>query len=136
MTVATGGAHPRADRLSHASRKDHIMAHIGQFTRTPEGFIGRLSTAVLDLPLAFVPADASDADNAPDFRLHAGDDGDGPEVGAGWKRTGEKAGDYVSVVIDDPSFAQPIHANLFQPNREEGTYALVWNRPAKRAARS
>ena len=112
------------------------MAHIGHFTRTPDGFSGRLSTAVLSVPLVLVPAEPSDADNAPDFRLQAGEDGDGPEIGAGWKRTGEKAGDYVSVVIDDPSFAQPIHANLFQSNHEEGTFTLTWNRPAKRVAGS
>ena len=38
----------------------------------------------------------------------------GPEVGAGWKRNGEKAGDYVSLHLDDPSLRQPIRANLFQ----------------------
>ena len=41
------------------------------------------------------------------YRVHLGD-GDGPEIGAGWKRTGEKAGEYVSLVIDDPALAQPI----------------------------
>ena len=47
------------------------------------------------------------------------DDGDGPEVGAGWKRTGEKAGDYVSLLLDDPALTQPIRANLFQSDDEE-----------------
>lgn len=112
------------------------MAHIGQFSRTADGYVGRIVTLTLDAPLVLVPADPLEAENAPDFRLHIGDDDHGPEAGAGWKRTGERAGDYVSVVIDDPSFADPVHANLFQSNHEEGTFNLVWNRLVKRANRN
>ena len=89
------------------------MAQIGQFTRNKCGFAGRIHTLTLNRDLALVPAETSDAENAPAYRIHLGD-ADGPEVGAGWKRTGEKAGDYVSLVIDDPSLTQPIRANLFQ----------------------
>jgi hypothetical protein len=47
----------------------------------------------------------SDAENAPDYRVHvSATSNDGPEIGAGWKRTGEKAGEYVSVLLDDPAF--------------------------------
>ena len=87
------------------------MAQIGTFTRTKHGFTGRLRTLSLDIELALVPAEHSDTENAPDYRVHAGDE-DGPEVGAGWSRTGEKAGEYVSLQIDDPAFTQPIRANL------------------------
>ena len=77
------------------------MAQIGQFTRDKSGFTGRIHTLTVDRDLILVPAESSDAENAPDYRIHLGD-ADGPEIGAGWKRTGEKAGDYVSLVIDDP----------------------------------
>ncbi len=90
------------------------MSLIGEFTRTKSGYGGRIRTLALDAALVLVPAEHSDAENAPDYRVHLGDDADGPEVGAGWKRTGEKAGEYVSLQLDDPTFAQPIRANLFQ----------------------
>jgi uncharacterized protein (DUF736 family) len=107
------------------------MAQIGTFTRTANGYSGRLRTLNLDVELTLVSAENTDAENAPDYRIHLGTDDDGPEVGAGWKRTGEKAGDYVSLLIDDPAFAQPIRANLFQADQGK-SFHLIWNRPSKR----
>ena len=108
------------------------MTQIGQFTCTKFGYSGIIRTLTLDLSLTLVPTDASDAENAPDYRIHLGDD-DGPEVGAGWKRTGEKAGDYVALQLDDPSFAHPIRANLFQSGSDKTAWNLNWNRPPKRS---
>ncbi|QPC42750.1 DUF736 domain-containing protein [Kaustia mangrovi] len=107
------------------------MAQIGQFNRTETGFVGRLHTLILYRELTLVPAVPSDSENAPDYRIHHGGV-DGPEIGAGWKRTGEKAGEYISLQIDDPTFAFPIRANLFETDAEDGQWALHWNRPAKR----
>ncbi len=108
------------------------MAHIGQFTRTRDGYRGRLKTLTLDAKLTLVPAEPSDTENAPDYRIHIGDDEDALEVGAGWKCTGEKAGDYVSVLIDDPTLPHPIHANLFHSVSQNDAHLLTWNRPPKR----
>ena len=110
------------------------MAQIGQFTRTDSGFTGRLHTLILYRELTLVPATPSDSENAPDYRIHHGDD-DGPEIGAGWKRTGEKAGDYVSLQLDDPTFDHPIRANLFQSADDRSAWGLHWNRPPKRGER-
>lgn len=111
------------------------MPQIGQFTREETGFVGRIHTLTLYRELIIVPAEPSDAENAPDYRiLHGGDDG-APEIGAGWKRTGEKAGDYVSLQIDDPTFGHPIRANLFQSADDKSAWGLHWNRPPKRAER-
>ena len=71
------------------------MAHIGQFNRTRDGYHGHLNTLTLDAELTLVPAERTDVENAPDYRVHIGEDEEAQEVGAGWKRTGEKAGDYV-----------------------------------------
>ena len=111
------------------------MAHIGIFTRTADGYSGHLRTLTLDIDLTLVPAEHADAENAPDYRIHRGTDADGPEVGAGWKRTGEKAGDYVALLIDDPTLPQPLRANLFQSDVNGKAFALLWNRPAKREER-
>ncbi len=110
------------------------MAQIGQFTRSKSGYSGRIQSLSLDAELVLVPAEHSDVENAPDYRIHLGD-GDGPEVGAGWKRTGEKAGDYVSLVIDGPILTQPIRANLFQSGDDKSAWVLNWNRPPKRGER-
>jgi uncharacterized protein (DUF736 family) len=108
------------------------MAHIGQFSRTKDGFRGRLKTLTLDAELTLVPTERTGAENAPDYRIHIGTEDQALEVGAGWKRIGEKAGDYVSVLIDDPALPHPIHANLFYSVSEDGAYLLTWNRPPKR----
>jgi uncharacterized protein (DUF736 family) len=112
------------------------MAHIGVFTRTADGYSGRLCTLTLDVELTLVPANSGDVENAPDFRIHRGASADGPEVGAGWKRTGEKAGEYVSLLIDDPVFGQPIRAKLFPAEAKGSTFHLLWNRPPKREERA
>ena len=127
-----------ADGFPNAAAKEAVMPQIGQFTRQDTGFTGKLETFTLFRYVVIVPADPSDAENAPDYRVHASDDRKaeaGPEIGAGWKRTGEKAGSYVSLLIDDPTLPQPIRANLFRNGDDESSWSLHWNRPAKRAER-
>lgn len=65
------------------------MAQIGLFTRTKTGFAGRIRTLTVAQDILLVPAEFSDAEHASDYRIHL-TDADGPEVGAGWKRTGER----------------------------------------------
>lgn len=110
------------------------MTQIGRFVRTQSGFTGRIRTLTFYRGLSLVPVDSSDAENAPDYRIHLGG-GDGPEIGAGWNRVGEKAGEYVSLVIDDPVLPQPIHANLFQSTDSGSAWVLSWNRPPKHSER-
>lgn len=86
---------------------------IGTFRAADGGYSGQLQTLSLSIEISLVPADPSDSENAPDFRVVAGEDADAREVGAGWKHVGEKAGDYVSLQIDDPAFVQPLD-DVFQ----------------------
>ncbi len=110
------------------------MSQIGQFTRETTGYFGRIQTLTLDLELALVPAETTEAENAPAYRVHAGD-AEGPEIGAAWKRTGEKAGEYLSVLLDDPALSQPIRANLFRDDEAGAAWSLHWNRPKPREER-
>ena len=103
---------------------------IGTFVTADGGYAGRLHTLTLDIDLVLVPVESSDSENAPDFRVIAGEGDEAREVGAGWKHVGEKAGDYVTVQIDDPAFIQPLRANLFKG--ENGGHVLVWSRPSRR----
>jgi uncharacterized protein (DUF736 family) len=114
--------------------QEATVQQIGSFTRDTSGYSGRVHTLTLDFDAAIVAAEPNDAENAPDFRVHLGD-ADGPEIGAGWKRTGEKAGEYVSLLIDDPTFVQPLRANLFRDDDKGAAWSLHWSRPTKREGR-
>ena len=112
------------------------------FFANAELFRERILEAVAASPTPvkriIVAAEPSDAENAPDFRVHVLDtmsNETGAEIGAGWKRTGEKAGDYVSLQLDDPTFDHPIRANLFQSADDKSAWSLHWNRPPKRGER-
>ena len=61
------------------------MAQIGTFKRTKAGISGRIRTLALDAELVLIPVDKSDAENAPDYRIHLGDD-DGAGRPGGWSR--------------------------------------------------
>ena len=114
------------------------MPVIGQFVREDDGFIGDLTTLSLHQDIIIVAAEPSDAENAPDYRVHVLDtmsNETGAEIGAGWKRTGEKAGEYVALLIDDPTFPQPIRANLFRDDDAGSAWSLHWSRPTKRDAK-
>ena len=109
------------------------MTCIGTFTARPDGFEGRLQTLTIDSALTIVPAEPGEAENAPDYRIMAGQGDTTFEVGAGWKRVGDKAGAYVAVLIDDPTLVQPLGANLFQSGPP--THVLMWSRPSRREAK-
>jgi uncharacterized protein (DUF736 family) len=106
------------------------MTQIGQFTRTRTGFSGRFTALGIDAEIVFVPAEPSDAEKAPDFRLLLGGE-DGIEIGAGWKHVGERAGEYVSVQLDSPLFDRPLRANLFRSDDAGTDWGLHWSRPDK-----
>jgi uncharacterized protein (DUF736 family) len=73
----------------------------------------------LDTKLAIVEVEKQG--NGPHYRVFA----DQTEVGAGWKRTNRTRREYVSLELDDPSFAQPITASLTEI---DGKYRLIWSR--------
>ncbi|MBZ9803407.1 DUF736 domain-containing protein [Mesorhizobium sp. ES1-6] len=108
------------------------MNQIGIFTRNDDGFFGNISTLTIGAKLSILPAEKSDAEHAPEHRIYC----DGVEIGAAWDRTGEKAGAYLSVLIDDPAFTQAIRANLFQATAEKDVWNLHWSRPSKREDRA
>ena len=114
------------------------MPQIGIFIEAENGFVGHIHTFTHYREVGILPAEPSDAENAPDYRIHLRhDDGIefGPEIGAGWKRTGERAGNFIALIIDDPALPQPIRANLFRDGADGTSWSLHWNRPSKRDAR-
>ena len=100
------------------------MATIGTFTKDKTGYIGTVNTLALNVKARII---ASDGDNerGPDFRIFSGQ----VEFGAGWKRTAKESGrEYVSVKLEDPSFAAPIYCSLVVSD-DPDTFNLIWNRP-------
>lgn len=121
--------------ITATTERTHIVAQIGQFTREVTGFVGRVHTLTFHLELAIVSVDPGDTENAPDYRIHRGSE-DGPEVGAGWTRTSDKAGEYISLQLDDPTFDEPIRARLFQNGDDASSWSLHWNRPRERGEKA
>ena len=99
------------------------MATIGTFTKNGNGEItGTIRTLCLNnVKAKFIPAE-KESDKAPDFRILAG----AVEFGAAWKKTAQNGREYLSVRLDDPSFAAPIFANLIEG--EEANHQLIWSR--------
>lgn len=105
---------------------------IGSFHDAAPGFAGHIATLTIDAMVCIVPAQPTDAENAPQWRVLLGDAETGVEIGAGWDRTGERAGAFVALQIDDPSFPVPLRANLLRSSQTEGEHQLLWTRPQPR----
>lgn len=107
------------------------MMPIGCFTRSESGYAGRIKTLTIDAEIVLAPTDPVDNANAPDYRTYLGDE-DGPIVGAGWNRTSDRAGAFISLVIDDPVFTQPLRAFLLQSGNDGAVWTLHWSRFPRR----
>lgn len=104
---------------------DDIMATIGTFTSTANGFTGTIKTLNLNVKARFERID-NPSDKGPHFRIFAAAN---VELGAAWQKVSkETERDYLSVKLDDPSFPAPIYATLIEVEGEEGLQ-LIWSRP-------
>ena len=104
---------------------------LGTFTTAEYGYTGHIKSLRLDAALSIIAAAPSSTDNAPDWRVLLGNADTGIEIGAGWNRTGKRAGDYIALQIDDPALPRPLRANLIRAAQDE-QYQLLWSRPAAR----
>lgn len=96
------------------------MATIGTFTKSDNAYNGQIQTLGLKAKVAITPVEKN-GETGPDFRISAGK----VDIGAGWVRKSKSGRDYLSVKLDDPSFAAPIYANLVEVG---GEYDLIWSR--------
>ena len=108
---------------------------IGSFQSATPGYSGHIATLAIDAMIAIVPAQPSDSENAPQWRVLLGDADNGIEIGAGWDRTGERAGPFIAVQIDDPSLAAPLRANLLRSGQNPDEFHLLWTRPTARESK-
>jgi uncharacterized protein (DUF736 family) len=96
------------------------METIVNFTKQNDRYTGSLRTVSLSLAVDFAPIASSD--NGPDFRVVSGS----IELGAAWKKARKDGGSYLSVRLDDPTFASPVFANLVEG--KDGQHTLIWTR--------
>jgi uncharacterized protein (DUF736 family) len=102
------------------------MSIIGTFSRAKDGgWEGRIRTLSLNAKVRLVPNDNRSSSREPDFRIFVGRS----ELGKAWRRQSrrEVGKEFLSVQLDDPSFAEVVSAALFEGNEGEGA-TLVWNR--------
>lgn len=97
------------------------MATIGTFTRDGDSYTGNINTMALKAKTVIKPVDKV-SEQAPDFRVYAS----GVEIGAAWTAKSKANNAYLSVRLDDPSFAAPIYGRLIGIDGDN--QILIWNR--------
>lgn len=98
------------------------MSTIGTFHKQTDGsYLGVIKTLTLNLEQVQIRPLDGGGDHAPNYRIFCG----AVEIGAAWKKTSREDRPYLSVKLDDPSFALWINASLIET--QEG-YRLIWSR--------
>ena len=106
------------------------MANIGSFKKSGNDYQGALHTLSVQQKNVRIVAETDAAnENAPTHRVLVGS----AEIGAAWAKTSRENREYLSVKLDDPSFAAPIYANLVADD-DGKTFNLIWSRPTATAA--
>ena len=99
------------------------MPVIGTFKADKDGYSGTIRTLALNAKVRIVANDQKKSPGAPDFRVLVG----ATEIGAAWRKSSENHQSYLSIRLDDPSFAEPIRAALMEKS-DDGALPLLWRR--------
>jgi len=130
LSACGHGAIERPHGAVSKYEKEKLMATIGTFKKEGNGYSGQIETLTLKAKITFEPTDKK-SDKAPDFRVFQIADGFTSEIGAAWKKTSQEKAEYLSVSIDDPSFAAKINCRLVKTGSEQG-HSLFWERTRPR----
>jgi uncharacterized protein (DUF736 family) len=124
-SIAIEAARTRARKRA---KRRKIMATIGTFKKTGTEYTGEIFTLSLQAKgVRLVPDMRASGENAPSHRVLVGR----AEIGAAWTKKSNEGREYLGLKLDDPSFAAPIYANLFDDEDGEGS-SLIWSRPNTR----
>ena len=96
------------------------------------GYAGRLQTLGLDLDIRILPAEQKTRATAPDWHVVLARGDARIDVGCGWTRSSDKAGPFIALLLDCPSFARPLRANLMRSDRDPAAHAMLWSRSLPR----
>lgn len=105
------------------------MATIGAFKKSGTNeFTGEIVTlSVQARNVRVTPDTRASGENAPSHRVFVGR----AEIGAAWSKQSNEGRKYLGFKLDDPSFSNPIYANLVEDDEGEG-FSLIWSRPTRR----
>ena len=95
---------------------------IGKFQLNENGYHG-LIPAFTSLQVAIQPTDQKNVDYAVTVA-------DGIGLGVGWTKTSVKGNEYISIKLDSPLLAAPVHCALV---KQSDGHALVWEREKPKA---
>ena len=96
------------------------MAIIGNFTKQDNAYQGTIATLSLSAKATITPVEKT-GEQSPDFRVFCGK----AVIGAAWSTKSKAGNAYVSVKLDDPSFAAPIFCRLVESDKG---HSLIWTR--------
>jgi uncharacterized protein (DUF736 family) len=97
---------------------------IGNFQQNDGRFVGTIKTLTFETEAVIEPIEKR-GDKRPDYCITSDD----AEIGAAWKKTSREGAQYLSVSLDDPSFAASVNASLVKSGAELG-HTLYWDRPS------
>jgi uncharacterized protein (DUF736 family) len=117
--------------VTSTNEKEKVMATIGTFKKDGAGFAGNIETLTLKAKITLEPNNRKNTDKAPDYLVVQIADDFTSEIGAAWNRKSREGAEYLSVSIDDPSFAEAIYCRLVKTGSEQG-HTLYWDRPRAR----
>lgn len=97
-------------------------------------FSGRIRSLTVKLSVEMEPIRPSDKRGAdsPDFTVYARDAGDLIPIGSAWKKESDRGREvvrFLSITLDDPSFAAPLNVAAFPEDHDPAQWRIVWNRP-------
>jgi len=75
---------------------------------------------------------AGSSGDSPDYSIeYKPRNGNARPLGAAWLKNGERAGDFVSMTLDDPDWSAPTYLTAFAPAKDRGetSWVIVWTRP-------
>lgn len=101
---------------------------IGRFFHADDGFIGRLQTLTIDVPLRIVSLPPGDNPKAPTWRLYREGTDDRVEVGSGWTHAMRQGGTMIAVQMDCPALGHPLRATLLPDASASDHHVLIWSR--------
>lgn len=99
---------------------------IGKFTPASGGYIGSIQSLGLDLAEVTISPVLAKQGNGPDFVILGRNVEDEFELGAAWARTSKEGKPYLSIKLDGPMLAAPIHCALIE--QQHGGHGLIWTR--------
>ncbi len=96
---------------------------IGTFKTAGSSFTGTIETLNFRADVVFEPITGK-GEKSPDYRVTGGL----TELGAAWNETSRAGKPYLSVRLDDPTLAAPIHCRLVAGR---DSHLLMWSRDAQ-----